>query len=175
MKDNTIYSEIADCCSLNKFAKAIKILSCHVNDIDLTYKNGIYFRFAIKHNNIEMLNTLFQYYEKTVLKDDPDTLEYKVAKHALQKILKDAINTFNISEEMQSVLDKYLPKEEGSDQEDDFDTTNFYNENKIPNKELTASNLQKLDTNTQSIINTDTNNEHHYQEKQLIGEHINNS
>jgi hypothetical protein len=67
-----------------------------------------------------MLNILLEYYNKTQLQGDRESLEFKVAKHKLQEILKDAADTFSISEAMQKVLDKYIPKEEDSDSEQEL-------------------------------------------------------
>ena len=48
------------------------------------------------------------------------THEYKVAKHKLQQILQDAVNTFTPSKEIQELLEKYLPKEEDVNSEQDL-------------------------------------------------------
>lgn len=174
MKNERIHSEISDCCSLNKFEKAIKMLVSYVNDIDLTYKDGTYFRQAIKYNNVKMLNTLLEYYEKKQLKADPEN-QYAIplAKQKLQIILQDAVKSFDVSSEMQEVLNQYLPTEEDSDSEQELDdiVMPFFNKS----IELTEDNLKKLASveNNQiknfedlmgfysSKMETDLGNDHH--------------
>lgn len=50
---------LSDYCRWDKYKNAIKLLKEH-DDLDLTKENGIYFRFAIKHNNIQLLNALLE-------------------------------------------------------------------------------------------------------------------
>lgn len=147
---------LSDYCRWDDTNSVIKLLKQNFI-IDLTYNDGIYFRLSIKHNNIKMLNSLLQYYEQTSLKGDSNNLEYKVAKYKLQQILQDAVNTFTISKEIQEVLEKYLPKEEDVNSEQDLsdlenllgfdtkeiqhsieeDTTNI-------NVDLSGDNIQKV-------------------------------
>jgi hypothetical protein len=81
--------------------------------IDVTAENGIYFRLAIKHNNIKILKTLLEYYENTQLQNEANNQPtIFLAKQKLQTILQDAVKSFDISREIQEVLVKYLPTEE---------------------------------------------------------------
>ena len=99
---------LSDYCRWDKYKNAIKLLKEH-DDLDLTKENGIYFRFAIKHNNIQLLNALLEYYTKTKLQaDDHDSMEYKIASFKLRSILQSAINSFEVSDEMQKNLDSYI-------------------------------------------------------------------
>lgn len=84
--------------------------------IDLTAGNGDDFLIVIKHNNAKILELLLNYYEDNVLKKQPDSLEYYKAKKKLQDILEDAIKSFDISEEIQSILDKHLEVDTDSDE-----------------------------------------------------------
>lgn len=157
MKNKRIHSNLSDYLSLNQFERAKKVLEDYPNDIDVTYSDGIFFLFVIEENNLSMLNTLIKYYERNQLQGDSNSLEYKVAKHKLQQILQDAVNTFTISKEIQEVLEKYLPKEEDVNSEQDLsdlenllgfdtkeiqhsieeDTTNI-------NVDLSGDNIQKV-------------------------------
>lgn len=110
---------LADYVSWDDTKKVSDMLNRYKN-IDLVYDDGIYFKLSIKHDNIKMLNFLLQYYEQTNLKGDSNSLEYKVAKHKLQQILQDAVNTFTPSKEIQEVLEKYLPKEDDVNSEQDL-------------------------------------------------------
>ncbi len=120
MKNKKIHSNLSDYLSLNQFERAKKVLEDYPNDIDVTYSDGIFFLFVIEENNLSMLNTLIKYYERNQLQGDSNSLEYKVAKHKLQQILQDAVNTFTPSKEIQEVLEKYLPKEEDVNSEQDL-------------------------------------------------------
>ena len=102
---------LSNYCRWNDNKSVVELLDQSL-DIDLTYNDNIYFRLAFKNNNVEMLNSLLDYYEKTQLQGDSNSLEYKVAKHKLQTVLQDAINSVDVSKEMQAILEKYLPKEE---------------------------------------------------------------
>jgi len=114
------YIKLSNYCRWNQNENVIRVLNEYPN-IDIKHKNGEVFMFAIQNNNIEMLNMLLEYYKKIQLQGDYERLEYKVAKYKLQEILKDAIAMFDISKEVQEVLDKYIPKEEGSDSEQELD------------------------------------------------------
>lgn len=93
--------------------KEVKRLLERESDIDLTYKEGLFFKLAIKHDNKELLNTLLEHFEKIQLKEkDVDSIEYKLLKYELRKILEEAVDSFEISEEMEKVLAPYLPQEE---------------------------------------------------------------
>jgi len=120
MKNKKIHSNLSDYLSLNQFERAKKVLEDYPNEIDVTYSDGIFFLFVIEENNLSMLNTLINYYERNQLQGDSNSLEYKVAKHKLQQILQDAVNTFTPSKEIQEVLEKYLPKEEDVNSEQDL-------------------------------------------------------
>jgi len=157
MKNKKIHSNLSDYLSLNQFERAKKVLEDYPNEIDVTYSDGIFFLFVIEENNLSMLNTLINYYERNQLQGDSNSLEYKVAKHKLQQILQDAVNTFTPSKEIQEVLEKHLPKEEDVNSEQDLsdlenllgfdtketqhsieeDTTNI-------NVDLSGDNIQKV-------------------------------
>jgi hypothetical protein len=71
-------------CQWNLCPKVARILKCN-KKLDLTYSEGEYFMFAMKYNNIEMLDMLLKYYRKTKLKEDDNSVEYKVANIILLK------------------------------------------------------------------------------------------
>ena len=90
----------------------IKMLNNYA-EIDLTYEGGIYFKIAIKHNNKEVLSALLEHFEKIQLKEkELDSMDYKLLKYELRKILEESIDSFEISEEIEKVLAPYLPQEE---------------------------------------------------------------
>ena len=107
------YILLSDYVSWDDTKKVSNMLNQHP-DIDLTYDDGLYFKLSIKHDNIKMLNILLQYYQQTKLKGDLNSIEYKEANHKLQQILQDTANTFRLSKESQTILEKYLPQEDDS-------------------------------------------------------------
>jgi hypothetical protein len=152
MKDHTVYIDLYDDCRWNNTDGVKQILKQNSN-LDITHKEGIYFRFIIKNNNVAMLNTLLEYFEKTQLRGDSEN-QYAIplAKHKLQVILQNAVNTFDISEKMQDTLNQYLPTEEDSEQGEEledfaFSTFKSDNEDKTGNQhiELNEDNLKKLE------------------------------
>jgi len=116
---NISYFKLSNYCRWNQSENAIRIMNEDQN-IDIKHKDGEVFLFAIENNNPTILNSLIKYYEKNQLKGDFESIEYKVAKHKLQQILQDAVNTFTPSKEIQEVLEKYLPKEEDVNSEQDL-------------------------------------------------------
>jgi len=156
MKNIIVYTKLSHYCSWDQTENLDRILSQNVG-IDLTYNNGIYFRLSIKHNNTKILNSLLQYYERTNLKGYFESIEYKVAKHKLQQILQDAVNTFTPSKEIQELLEKYLPKEEDSDPEQELEDIIIPTLNAgIITTELTEDSLRKFEAKTKEINPTKT-------------------
>lgn len=144
MKHNLILNY----CSWNQNEHVIRLLKS--SDIDILYNSGEYFRQAIKHNNVEMLNTLLNYFQNITLQFDTDNkYAVPVAKQKLQQILQDAANTFSHSKEIQEVLEKYLPKEDDSDSEQELEDIIIptLNAGGITT-ELTESNLRKFEAET---------------------------
>lgn len=114
---NISYFKLSNYCRWNQSENAIRIMNEDQN-IDIKHKDGEVFLFAIENNNPTILNSLIKYYEKNQLKGDFESIEYMVAKHKLQQILQDAVNTFTPSKEIQEILEKYLPKEDVDSEQD---------------------------------------------------------
>ena len=152
---NISYFKLSNYCRWNQSENAIRIMNEDQN-IDIKHKDGEVFLFAIENNNPTILNSLIKYYEKNQLKGDFESIEYKVAKHKLQQILQDAVNTFTPSKEIQEVLEKYLPKEDIDSEQDLSDLENllgFGTEEIHPqieehttniNVDLSGDNIQKV-------------------------------
>jgi hypothetical protein len=110
MKDE-VYKDLSNFCRWNDNNLVNKLLRENP-DLDILYQEGRFLDFAIKHNNVKMLEELLAYFESTQLQGDSEELKYKVAKHKLQGILKDAVDTFKISQEIQVVLNQYIPQQD---------------------------------------------------------------
>jgi hypothetical protein len=105
----------------------LKLLKKH-SDLDITIEEGVCFSFAIKHKNVDMLNTLLDYYEKTKLQGDHDSMEYKIADYKLRQILQEAINSFDVCSKIQESLNSYIITTDDSDDEQyltDFNEDGF--------------------------------------------------
>lgn len=114
-------SNLALYCQFNNKIKVKKLLK-EYSGYDLTESEGLCFSFAIKHNNAEMLGLLLRYYEDNVLKTQSDLPGYYKAKKKLQDILEDAIESFDISEEISHLLNRYIEmNSNGSDSDEEFD------------------------------------------------------
>ena len=142
MKNKKILEDVYDYCRWNDNENIENILNSSSELIDILNDNGLFFRLAISYNNIEVLNTLLQYYEKTQLQGDTNALGYKVAKHKLQQVLQDAVSSFDVSEEAQQLLNNYLSENNDSEQEDSSFSYFFSNSTSI---NLPEENLKTLD------------------------------
>lgn len=116
-------------CQNNNTRGLVNLLKQH-SDLDLTTEEGICFFFAIKHNNIEMLNNLLDYYKDIKLQGDCNSMEYKVANYTIKKILQESVDSLNqVSPEILEILAPYITTAEDSDDElylsdfDDYDAT----------------------------------------------------
>lgn len=132
MKNKVLF----DYCRWNKPDKVKELLEESGDSIDITYKDGIFFRLAVSEPSAELLDVLLGYYEKTKLADDTSTdksTDYIASKRKISQILQDAVETYGSSDEIQERLSSYLPprssdKEKDSDDEhnlDGFDSADF--------------------------------------------------
>ena len=104
-----IYSDIYDYCRWNKAKNISDILNSNM-DLNLLYKEGIYFKFAFKHNNSDMLNILLSHYYTQHKLDEPIqdyNLEQKKSKQALLQILEECTEAYDLSKKITEVLKKY--------------------------------------------------------------------
>lgn len=120
MKNKKELEDLYDYCRWNDIEGVRDLFHQSSSTLDVLDDNGLFFRLAISSSNIVILNTLLEYYENTQLQGEREDLEYKVAKHKLQEVLKEAVNKFDIDKKIQKVLDKYIPKEEDSDLEQEL-------------------------------------------------------
>jgi len=133
--------------------KVRDMLDRHI-DIDLIYDDGIFFKLAVKHNNVQIVEVLLKYLDSTTLQDlEIDNIEYKVVKNKISVILQDAENSFEVSEEMQQIIAPYLPNDDEDSQADNFsedddkiiqELTATGNSSNNSDNPLTLDNLQKL-------------------------------
>lgn len=104
-----IHTDIYDYCRWNKVKNISTALNENI-DVNIFYKEGIYFKFAFKHNNNDMLNILLSYYyNQHDLAQPIETynLEQKEKKYDLLQILEECVESYGISKEMEQVLQEY--------------------------------------------------------------------
>ena len=103
----------------NEQKEVIKILSTCSN-IDVFYKNGIFFEFALSKGNIDICNALLNYFENKqfLIKNKA----YEEGKTKLTEILENITDEMKLASEMKKVLSPYIDFEDSVDsREHDFD------------------------------------------------------
>jgi hypothetical protein len=109
--------ELINYCRWNDDKGLIKVLEKY-HDLDLTITDGLCFQLAIKHKNVNMVNILLNYYQTAGLQGDRESMEYKEASYRLQKILEEAIDSFEVSPEIQESLNPYIATADSGDEQD---------------------------------------------------------
>lgn len=142
--------QLSNYCRWNDTNSLTKLLEKY-SDLDLIIKDGLCFKLSIKHQNIQMLKSLLDYYVKTKLQGYYDSIEYKTAKYTLRQILTDAAEQYDITDEIQEVLTPYITSRDSDtlslpdddileaglweNNDDEMDSTTIYS--------LTTSNLRE--------------------------------
>ncbi len=106
MKEYT-YEMLLWWCSSNDAAAVEEILEEN-SDLDVLHSDGVYFRLAIKHSNVEMLNILIKYYTDNI-KEEEKSLEYNYKIYKLKQVFVEAEKRFlgDIAEDIEEMLDQY--------------------------------------------------------------------
>ena len=118
-------------CQSNFLNSVIRILKEHPKEFDLTEDEGICFFYALKHNNIEMLTSLLDYYNQKELEGrDYDSMEYKVSKMKLRDTLKENSDhpLVKLSPEIKEIIKPYVESQCSEVGEDDLTLPDFYDE-----------------------------------------------
>lgn len=102
LKDQTIHLALSNFMSLNRFTEAKTLLDSSTN-IDIMHGNCVYFYFAIRYQNQEMLKTLFEILATNM---EQNYFTFKQWRQ-LQKHVKDALNQFG-SEEIEQLTNAYF-------------------------------------------------------------------
>ena len=118
------------------------------DELDVLNGEGILFKIAISKNNFEICEALLSFFEN---KQNPNQQQ----KDDLKDILEEITSFSDISKEMQEVLEKYLPKEEDSDSEQELEDIIMPTLNAgIITTELTEDSLRKFEAETKEINST---------------------
>ena len=120
MKYQEDYIQLSDRISWKNKLLVSNILNKNT-DLDLTYNEGEFFTLAIEDNSVEIVKTLLDYFNNNQLaKYKSGSIEYLLLKNKMRDILEIAIEDVSLSEEMEEVLNPYIPKEENSDSEQEL-------------------------------------------------------
>ena len=133
---------LSDYCSWSD-CKNVKRILLNNPSLDLTYREGIMFIFAIKKKNPKMLNILLEYYHKQNLQEDRETMNYKTALYRLRSVLEYAYDSvFEVTAEIKEILFRYIPNEDDDKLSQDLDC---FDEPALANIDKT-SDLEDLDS-----------------------------
>lgn len=80
------------------------------DEVNMMYNEGIFFKFAFKHENSNMLHTLLDFYYDQYDLDQPIenyNFEQKEKKYNLLQVLQDCTETYDLSEEIEKTLQEY--------------------------------------------------------------------
>lgn len=108
------------CCrnDTNQVKKTLARYNNKTDELDVLNGEGILFKIAISKNNFEICEALLSFFEN---KQNPNQQQ----KDELQDILEEITSFSDISQEMQGVLEKYLPKEDFISEQDLSDLEDF--------------------------------------------------
>ena len=124
---NKLNTDLSNCLSLRKFEKVKLLLKQNINDIDVLYKDGIFFELAISKENSDILKALLNYFEENQLsKYDARSEEYIGLQKRIMDILEIVIDGVDLSPKMKEVLSSYIDFGGSEDsREHDFESFDF--------------------------------------------------
>ncbi len=111
MNEDEIYlhDKLSDYCRRKQVKKVKEFLKKNENKIDILYDEGDYFNFAFCHENYEMAIILLSYFENVQLKNASSNLHKELAIYKLANIIDEAISSYDLSNDILSLFEKYLP------------------------------------------------------------------
>ena len=123
------------CCrnDTNQVKKTLARYNSKTDELDVLNGEGILFKIAISKNNFEICEALLSFFEN---KQNPNQQQ----KDELKDILEEITSFSDISQEMQGVLEKYLPKEDFISEQDLSDLEDLLGVYDVPQIEEHHSN-----------------------------------
>ena len=106
-------NQLSDFCRWNDSILVEKFLNDFKN-LNVLHENGEMFRFAISKNNLEICNNLLRYFNSVQFLTK-DNSEYQNQKNKLCEVLEEAVEMYDISEEMKNILSPYVDFESSED------------------------------------------------------------
>lgn len=151
--DNKLYKNLQHYCRLNDVINFEKLLKSSIESVDLLYRDGVFFKFAVKNKaSAKMLEVLLNYYDLTQQDKKEVSAEYKIAQQKLTRVLQEAIDSAaSVSEEVQELVNSYSIKEESEEEAGeylkDLDDIKLDYEETLNTQQnaITVSGLQALD------------------------------
>lgn len=110
MSNYTLYQY----CRRNLTSKIIELLEQY-QEIDVLYEEGSFFIFAISKNNTEVVEALLSYFEKTQFPVKDNNYCYQLYKNKLREVLHETLDTYDISEEMQKIINSFISTDNDTD------------------------------------------------------------
>ena len=101
--------QLSNYCRWNDLVRVTKFLDEN-RDINISYEDGIYFKFAFRHNNSDMLDILLSHYYHQHKLETPIqdySFEQKKAKQELLQILEECVEIYTLSEDFTKTLNNY--------------------------------------------------------------------
>ena len=101
------------------------------SNIDLLYKDGLYFNIAISHDNPSLLKILIDYmYDTKQINSDPkdNSTDQSIKYNQLQQIIKDSKKEYVISEEIDSILASFCKEYDSNDSYIDYDNLSTHDQ-----------------------------------------------
>lgn len=118
-------SLLFDACRSNEFEKVKELLSSNPN-INIFYNDGKFFDFALSHKSLPMLEALLRHCE---VKSPEEINERMMFEYRLKSILSHALETHNVSQEIEDRILLYLANfDQDTDDEQDID---FYSQEAV--------------------------------------------
>lgn len=137
------------CCrnDTNQVKKTLARYNNKTDELDVLNGEGILFKIAISKNNFEICEALLSFFEN---KQNPNQQQ----KDELQDILEEITSFSDISQEMQGVLEKYLPKEDFISEQDLSDLEDLLGVYDFPQIEENHSNTNVTLSGNHYVIET---------------------
>lgn len=110
-----IHYALSSSMSLNNVIRAKKLFDEYRDNIDVMHNEGEYIRLSVRYQNSEMLEALLKLFEETKIEKDSLSLKSIYARHELREVLRDAIDQYETTEEIDKLTSEYLPSKDEED------------------------------------------------------------
>jgi uncharacterized protein YecA (UPF0149 family) len=147
MKEKNLYHHTLYIFCFQNNTEGMKLMLQTFDKIDVLEDEGILFKIAISKNNFEICKALLSFFEN---KQNPNQQQ----KDELKDILEEITSFSDISQEMQEVLEKYLPKEDFISEQDLSDLLGFDIEETFPQIEEHNSNANVTLSGNNYVLET---------------------
>jgi hypothetical protein len=152
-------SLLFDACRSNEFEEVKELLSSSPN-INIFYNDGKFFDFALSHKSLPMLEALLRHCE---VNSPQETNERMMFEYRLKSILSHALETHNVSQEIEDRISPYLANfDQDTDDEQDIDFDSQEAVSFFDQDDMYGIHVQQED-HLESHLNTVGNNSHEFE------------